>query len=232
MKHVYARQIAPEAQESPLEWFGDSEVFSTFGNKRFRESMTDIVERVKNTLDGGDFADEIDAIAGNGWHEPRYDGCEECVMDYLPPENGGKYNKPQIAKLCEIAREYRGDGSSHDLDKLVEVLSIVTGVTYDWTTIRGCCQGDWNYCVFPAKENPNRFEVEYFNLGTEWMVCETENEEELNPDEVNDWSMYCYNWDEEEMRKEIADAAGCKPDQVTMYKWAGYIKSSKYEKVC
>lgn len=233
MKIVYARQIAPETQESPLEWFGEGyNTFSVFGNRDYHESLTDIVERAKNTLLGEELFDELQAIKANDG-TANYESIETAIMDYLPPENGGKYTPEQLEKLCSLVENYDCNlTTSHDLQILCDVLTIVSGETYDWTTIRGLSQSEWNYCVFPANENPNRFESEYFNLGTEWMISEAEEGEELNPDEVNDWSMYCYNWNDEEMRQEIADAAGCKPEQVVMYRWAGYIKTSRYEKVC
>ena len=227
MKRVIARQVNPELQESPLEYFGGGyDVFSVFGNRQYHETMTDVVEKTKNTLDGAELYDELQAIKSNDG--ANYETTEECIMDYLPPENGGKYTENQLEELEKLISDYTGYKTSHDLDVLCEVLSIVDGKTYDWTTIRGCCQGDWNYCVYPADADVKSFEVEYFNLGSEWMVSELE-EGEKEEDCDDGYTMYVYSWDETDMRKEIADSAGCKPENVTMYKFAGYIKTPKYE---
>ena len=99
------------------------------------------------------------------------------------------------------------------------MLSIVTRKDYDYTTIRGCCQGEWNEVFYPVDEytmdDIRTFEVYYFNTGSEWIIHDEEYEPE-SAEDIEGYSMYCVTCD---IRKEIAEAEGVNPDDVVLYEY-------------
>lgn len=112
--------------------------------------------------------------------------------------------------------------------KICRALSRVTGKRYKSRTIRGTCQGDWQNVYFPDYYTDiiiKTLEIEYFNTGSEWMIwTDDETEEEA-------YSLYCYEWSDDEIKAEIAANTGGTPENVTLYKFAGYTKTAFYTEV-
>lgn len=232
---VYARQINPEYQESPL--FFDScwpESITVAGNRDYKEHWNDEgFRRVYDALENGELADALDDFERNGksdWYKNR----TEAIMDLLPPAHKSRYSTREVKALCELVPEY-GMGHNRwgrdDDDVLCDVATVVLGKRYEQRTIRGCCQGEWNYVYYPAdewtREALDNFETEYFNTGSEWMVHDEDGEPD-DPEDISGWTVYCHDWHEEGIRKEIADAAGCKPEDVVMYR----ISNTRRVTVC
>lgn len=124
--------------------------------------------------------------------------------DYTTPEFNAIYN--------------RFDGEK----RVLRALHIVTGKRYDVRTIRGCCQGDWQYIYFPVDDYTpaalDILEADYFNTGSEWIVND-------------DFSIYAYSWNNDDIRAEIADAAGVSPCDVILYTFTGWSRSPEYMEV-
>jgi hypothetical protein len=114
------------------------------------------------------------------------------------------------------------------------MLNALTGGNWIQTTIRGCCQSDWQDIIYDSekytRDDIQRLEIEYFNTGSEWIIHD-ENTEPKTPDEISGYSVYCYGWNGEQIRAEIADAAGVKPEDVVLFKFSGYTQTAKYEEV-
>ena len=230
---VYARQINPEYQESPL-FFADfwPENITVAGNRDYKEHWNEDFRRVYDVLEQGELADMLDDFA-------RYGRCEyfksrtAAIMDYLPPVGRERYSTKNVKELCDLIPEYgygRRRGRDDD-DVLCDIASIVIGKKYDHRTIRGCYQGDWNDVFYPvgewSREALEYFEAEYFNTGEEWMVYDGDGEPET-PEDISGWTVYCHGWRDEDKRKEIADAAGCAPEDVIMYR----ISNTRHVTVC
>jgi hypothetical protein len=64
--------------------------------------------------------------------------------------------------------------------------------------------------------------MEYFNTGSEWIIHDEESEPETVKD-ISGYSVYCYSWNTDGIKKEIADAAGSDPDDVILYEFDKYI---------
>lgn len=120
------------------------------------------------------------------------------------------------------------------LDDVAEV-SRIMGEPYERTTIRGCCQGDWQRLYCPAswkREQVQAFEAEYFNTGTEWLVAEEASEEEPDgPEEVDTCSYYDTANDEEAFRAMLAREYGLDVSQVVLYAHDGYSRKARYKRV-
>ena len=232
---IYARQMNPMYQESPLFWgeeFWPDDI-TVAGNDRYREHWNNDFRRVYDVLETGELADFLDDFERYGkcdWYDTR----TKAITDLLYPAHKDRYSTKEIHELCELIPEYgfgRRNGYDDD-DILCHVASIVLGKEYEHGTIRGCCQGDWQEVFYPVenwtdKELEN-FETEYFNTGEEWMVHD-ELQDPESPEEISGWTVYCHGWRDEDVRKEIADAAGADPADVVMYRHAGTYSVDKYE---
>ena len=249
MCKVYARQVNPEYQDAHLfyisrkgEWLWNDDYFANVAimpQRGYYDTMPATVESVRDVLEAGELADVLDDIQrGPGyWGYDAYDGrITKALADYLPAEkaNGKGYSTREVKRLGELVSEY-GMYSSDETRILCTVLSYVTGRVWDWREIRGCCQGDWREIVFPVDQYDDddikRLESEYFNLGTEWLIHDSDEAPD-GPEDIYGWSMYCHGWGVDAIRAEIADAAGCKPEELEMYKYSGSHRVDEYEKVC
>ena len=122
--------------------------------------------------------------------------------------------------------------SSEEDQILVDVLSIVTGEEWDYRNIHGCCQSEWNTVYYPVKywtkESLDAFETMYFNTGSEWIVHEGDTEP-TSPEEIDGCAYYCVSWNDEGIKKELAEAAGGNVEDVVLYKYSGSVSIPTYK---
>ena len=230
---VYARQIAPEYQESPLfmgdEFFPDN--IAVCGNRDYHSHKPELFENVQNVLEQGELAEVLEYP--KNWAD-WYKNATQAITEYLPPTNGKKYSTNAIHALRCLIIDYSCCACSKENEILCKVLSIVDGRPWEWSTIRGCCQGDWQEVFYPVDEWDKTaleaFEVQYFNTGSEWIVHD-EAESPESPDEINGFSMYCIGWNTDAIKAEIAEAAGGSPEEVVLYQFSGYSRTPIYEEV-
>lgn len=107
----------------------------------------------------------------------------------------------------------------------------MTGIEYQVKTIRGCCQGDWNYLYCPATYDAKTIEcieTEYFNTGSEYMVHDDDTDPE-GPENITGYCVYVHEWTDDGIRKELANCIGCNPEDLVIYNIAGTYTSYKYE---
>ena len=220
---IYAKQVTPEYQESPLfmeEW---PENVYVFGNRHYKDHGGDYIENIKNSM--YDAADEIKALARGGSY---YDSFVDILADLIPePENKKEYTRADRLKWRALLLNFDAGAMSDD-DAITAALELITGDEYDAATIRGCCQGDWNNIIYPAeygREWLENFEIEYFNTGDEWQISEG------IPDGDECYYFYSHAWNEDGIRAEIAAAAGGDPDDVILYVITGYTRTPEYRMV-
>lgn len=131
------------------------------------------------------------------------------------------YNSHTTPEFDAIIERFDGE------KRILRALHLVTGKRYEKRTIRGYCQGDWQEVYFPiddySPEAIRELEIEYFNLGTEWVIT--------SADDPDGFSVYCYGTSHDEIKKEIADAAGVNPENITMYEFTGWSRSAEYMEV-
>ena len=208
---IYAKQVPPEYQESPL--FHDElwpENVFVFGNKWITDHAGRL-EDIKQTL-----CDIYDVC--QGWsHYSK-------LADVIPARDDGReYTRAERLTLARLAANYAeySYNSDDECTLLCDVLELITGQKYNYTTIRGCCQGDWQEIIFPAeygREWLSDFEIEYFNTGAQWIVDD-------------EWSIYTHAWRNSDIRDEIADAAGVDPGDVILYQFTGWSRTPEYTEV-
>lgn len=216
---IYARQISPEYQESPL--FYDNMFpndIAVCGNREYIEHCPEVFNLVYSVLSEGELAELLENK--NGWKN-WYKNITEAITDYLPPEKE-KYSTKDIGALKRLVLQYVQCPSREEDSILCAVLSIVTGRKWDCRMICGCVQSEWNYIYYPVVEWSEAalkaFEAEYFNTGSEWIIDEGDfNPDEDNPDEISGYSIYCTSWNDEGIKQEIADSVGVNIDDVILF---------------
>lgn len=214
---IYAKQVPPEYQESPLE-FGDwPENVFIFGNRRFTDRAGRL-EDIKQALE--EISDICDGLS-----------CYNKLSDVFPARDDGReYTRAERLQLVRLAKNYTeySNSSSDEQEILCDVLEFITGQKYENATIRGCCQGDWQDVIYPAeygREWLDHFESEYFNTGSEWRISEND------PDGDDCYYFYSHSWNDDGTREEIAAAAGVNPGDVILYQFTGWSRSPEYMEV-
>lgn len=226
---IYAKQVPPEYQESPLflgDEFWPDDVF-VFGNRDYNQhadTLNDLRTALENIVEVFD-----DMQYGEGWtNDLAY-----AIQCELPEEYRREYSRPERLKMVELANEYCFAKSYEENDVLCKVLELITGKTWDNGTIRGCCQGDWQDIIYPAEYGPEWlkcFESEYFNTGSEWIIHDDETPPD-GPEDIFGVSIYCHGWSDDEIKKEIAESFGGTAENVVLYKFTSWKRMAQYEEV-
>lgn len=227
---IYARQIAPEYQESPIYFdleAGALEGLEIYGNRDFRSYTSTLFDRLPEILE------ELAAVWDN-MQTGEYNGAVWAaeLRDVAPPEGRPEYTREERRDAWPALLR-RWDGRE-DAQQLCDALELITGHTWDWCTLRGCCQRDWQRVIYRADAwdagSLERLEAEYFNTGTEWIIHDGQDAPE-SPEDVSGYSVYCTGWSDDLIRQEIADAAGCAPSDVVLYEFDGWTRSASYKEV-
>lgn len=235
-KKIYARQVPPEHQESPLYCFcytrdglDLSELYTGItltGNRDFCGYKTPEYEAAEHVDDAAD-----EWINGQEWTgEPVK--IEEALRDYgIEKQNGKKWTPRELGQWKRLFQSWDRnpyDGRDAD-DRIADALELMTGKPYTAQTLRGCSQGDYIKCFFPYKEYTqgeiDRLETEYFNTGEEWIIYD---EDPDNNPEADCFSCYVYSWKDDEKRAEIAAAAGGAPDDMELHEFTGWRRIACY----
>lgn len=230
---VYARQIVPEYQESPLfmgdEFFPDN--IAVCGNRDYHSHKPELFENVRNVLEQGELAEVLEYP--KNWAD-WYKNATQAITEYLPPTNGKKYSTNAIHALRCLIFDYSCCACSKENEILCKVLSIVDGRPWEWSIIRGSCQRDWQEIFYPvdewSKEALQEFETQYFNEGTEWIIHDEQEAPEALED-ISGYSVYCIGWNTEQIKKEIAEITGANPEEITLFEFGGYTKTAYYTEV-
>ena len=231
---IYAKQVSPEYQESPIfidGLFPDN--IAVCGNRDFKEHTTEIFDHVKNVLVQGELAEILEYP--DEWKQ-WYKNVTAAILDYLPPTNKDSYTTKETHALRNLIIDFSCCVCSREDEIICSVLSIVDGRKWDYKPIHGYCQSDWNYIYYPVDEwSENaikQFETEYFDMGTEWIITDEFDPEEDTLNDLCGASIYCHSCNIDDIRKEIAEAEDVKPEEVVLYEFAGYEKIPKYREVC
>lgn len=232
-RKIYARQIPPECQESPLYLFDWDE--STYpglvvtGNRDFYSHTIAVWDKwAENWEEAADELDKLRERNGNPW----YKNATEAIMDLLPPVHKDKYTTKEIHRWKEILADMQGCSSNTEYRPTLAALELMTGHKWDTRTIRGSSQGNWQDVYYDttlwSQKALDALEIEYFNEGAEWIVHD-EEQPPKGPDDVQGYGVYTHAWDDDGIRREIAAAAGGDPQDVVLYKFAGWTHSACYE---
>ncbi len=225
---IYARQIPPEYQESPL-FLDDSglEGVELFGNKSYKRHTSKLFDALPDILD--ELSDAWDDLTSGA--PAYYNSWIDALEDIAPPQGRPEYSRDERKnKWPALLDDWNGERCR----TLCRALELITGREWDSCTLHGCSQGDWQDCVFRVDlwngDALECLEAEYFNTGTEWIVHD-ENTEPETPEDINGFSCYCHGWSDEQTKAEIADAYGSLDAEVILYKFTGWSRSANYKVV-
>lgn len=220
---IYAKQVPPEYQESPLymeEW--PENVF-VFGNRRLTDRAGRL-EDIRRALD--DLVAAWDDLSSGA--PAYYNSWIDALNGHTPRDDGREYTRAERLQFAALAEEYAETGTRDESAVLCDVLELIAGQKYEHATIRGCCQGDWNNVIYPAEYGDAwlyNFETEYFNTGAEWRICEND------PESDECYYFYTHEWRDDDIKEEIAIAAGVDPCDVILYTFTGWSKAPEYMEV-
>lgn len=62
-----------------------------------------------------------------------------------------------------------------------------------------------------------------------WYKNATEAPE--TPENISGYSFYCIGWNNEQIKNEIADVTGAKPEEIKLFEFGGYTKTAYYKEV-
>lgn len=218
---IYARQVPPEYQQSPLmhddEFFPDDVILD--GNRDYLSHTTPAYDRILEYMDD---AQEALADLKSYPDDAYYKNATEAINDIFPRDSGKRYSTRQIRAWKTIITEW-----TQDDDQVCEALELITGNPYTSTVLRGVDQSDWQDAFFPAtwsREAIDTLEAEYFNTGSEWAVCETDDDIHDASDLDDQDLVYTYTTSrsDDDTKKEIADAFNGAVDDVTLFTFSGF----------
>lgn len=169
---------------------------------------------------------ELDAISL--YDNDIYHTYKECVEDYLG-FNVSASQARLIKNRILDNRSYRTRYYSDDDILIADIMSIVTGHEYEWSTIYGYCQGDWQEVLYPADKYNARDlldELEgYYFTGRDHCITIYEDDEEIDCF----WDFY---WQDDDVIKElVAELCGCNVDDVHLFYISGYSTIPTYTEV-
>lgn len=113
-------------------------------------------------------------------------------------------------------------------EEIREILTNNTGKRYQYRTIRGYYQGDWNYLFYPDDNDfieqitdtiIKQIETEYFNTGSEWDITDTET--------GDSYTIYIHDGDPSE--KMIAKYVDCIPQELEIHHFTGWKRIANYD---
>lgn len=111
------------------------------------------------------------------------------------------------------------------INDLVNELNEKTNIQWAYKEIHGCCQGDWERCIYDSSLYTDKqielFEIEYFNLGSEYI-------------DDDNTSYYCHYdpvYELDDVKKELSDFTGHDPEEIEIDRFTGFERIAKYETV-
>lgn len=219
---IIAKQVPPEYQESPLYICGEEafEGLEVYGNRYLNRHTSDLFDSLLIILD--DLAEDWQYLQDGKPEYTSWGNMRDALERFAPREDGRRYTRAERLQWVDLLHRWRH--TDEEATIFCEVLELITGTARKFAMLRGCCQDDWQYIIYPAKwthETLNAFEVEYFNLGTEWEIQEGE-------DEDNTYYLYCTSYDP---RAEIAEIVGTEPENIILYEFDGWEHTPKYKEV-
>lgn len=146
-----------------------------------------------------------------------------------------EYSMEEVQTIRALISDYQNaDTEAKERSALIGILNIFTGQTWIEKTIRGCCQGEWQTVFYPEEQYSeqaiNNLEIEYFNLGSDWIIHDRDNTPE-KPEDVDGFYCYTHGWNTEMNQNELAEALGCKPEEIVLWEYDHDMIVPVYKKI-
>lgn len=138
------------------------------------------------------------------------------ICDAVRQITNQRINVKKALEIVKSINEYNNNLSNRE-EATCEILSVIYGVKYISTCLRGCCQRDWDYLFIPkSKESLIKYiEGVYFNTGYEIEVNTSYNENEYNlDDDLEGDYFYSISWRDNDIKNDILNFYGYSEDDV------------------
>lgn len=112
-------------------------------------------------------------------------------------------------------------GDEVTTDELLDALKVETGEEWEVSTICGSSQGEWRRVLHRAAIREyirGAFSIEYWNEGSEWT-------------DEDGCGYYVTAWNDDGIRRELAEYVGCDPEDVVLMEFDGWDRSPRYREV-
>ncbi|MGF7010658.1 hypothetical protein M2146_001182 [Lachnospiraceae bacterium PF1-22] len=216
MEKLYAKQVPRKEQEAlfPLgsifyknvTLIGNHDLIGqeTDAYFNFVQYAADAQETIE-TLDN----DDVD------W----YESISDCLQDLFPPEHKDSYTEEEVQEWKKILQKYIVESKSmeDDYELVCKALKLITGIPYYFAKLRGKTESDWQGCYYPEGKDPGALEINYFNMGTEWIVHEDDIIPK-SPEDINGASYYCF----EDPRETFAKIFKMNKSNIILYGFKKY----------
>ena len=225
MKKIYAKTLNPEDFDYRVYNIEDDEYNEVFilGGRDFcgidnKGYLSDIKKLI----------DEYNTYCYECYY---HNSIKEFLLDMLPKKENGKKLSPKEMHQIEMALKREDDNVTTCV-----CLSVITGKQYEWRYLRGYCQGDVVKAFYPNTHS-NAYidfvEAWYFGTGTEVEIHDAKTEPTC-PEDVEGFTFYTATWKIEDLKEEIKQQLGYKPDdevEVVLWKYqkSTYTRHDCYE---
>ena len=208
---LYAKQVQPRNQISPYctDLYPD---IAFKGNRHYINRIPGEWDHAERFIRMADTYDYLSlSVEDLKWN----------IQEDIPKPDS--YTDEEVETIRSLLVDYQeADNEAKRLSALIGILNIYTGQTWIERTIRGSVQGEWQTIFYPEQEYSEKaiqnLEIEYFNLGTEWIIHDEKSVPE-KPEDVCGYSVYLHGWDIEMTKTELAEALGCKPEEIVMWEY-------------
>lgn len=198
----FAEQVDPMYQQSQLmdNWESEVDYFAPklcVISKDFGEIKNDLYEMAEK------FLTEF-------YYDPEYAVTDDYEEDYNKQLNDDGIYPAHILSARDVDKLESMGSDAGNTDDIAEVMSILSGDNWVAETIRGSVQSEVATIIYDnskmSRDDINFFEIEYFNLGSEWKIY---------IDGVYDFNHYCYAQtnDPDEIIDELCKDIGGTPNQ-------------------
>lgn len=235
MNKLVLRQIAPEYQGK---WLVDDlkemEGFAIYGNSDFIEI---------DTLDSYGLFDESKMTAFENLiedFENYIDYNDDDSEEYMKSIEYYIHTKLTDEKMLAIKKtiiEYIENEFDVDYEEMIiKIIEIIDGRKLEKTTIRGCCQREWQEMIYdPEMVDPREIEAYYFNTGSEWEIghigYKDDEEIDFETAELDFGTQYTTEWSTDNIKKEFAEWYNIDEKDVIMLEFDGWKKTAHYKRV-
>jgi len=223
---LYAMQMPIENQESPFDIYGKDDLYEDAiitGNNEFDSHTTKEYDMLVANYEW--IYDEYHAEE----EYKEYESFESALNSIMPKTSKELYSEEEIKRWEWILNKH-DDIYNMDKVQVAECLYMITDMEYHYKQIRGSVQREYQGVFYTEQIDIEKLEADYFNLGTEWCVIESDEDyeyaEDLPSEDVN--YAYCYGYNNDMIKSELSEISDIPVEDITLFEHQGYIQTPVY----
>lgn len=220
---IIAKEVAPEYRTSPYNdrAYQDTDfsgmtagTFYIYGNSEFKAKTDDFFDKIIYEYGYAECLNELDTPIVN------LDITNKDIITW-------HFHTSRYTDFVALGTAIMKNASIKQETFITDMLTAITGDTWKHRMLYGDCQSEWNIIYYNTKyyttDDIEEIGTEYFNTGRQFLCRDSDF-----PHYPGQY-VYCYSWQNETMKKEIAFETCVKPEEVELHLFDGYIHTPKYE---